>query len=86
MIPAQSSGAAPARSRFGRDAQDKVFVDDNALGVAAVGYSSEVLVGRMVGEGHVRAELFKGLPTMMAGAIRVDHAADSYEVAMLCTS
>ena len=58
-----------------------MFVDDNALGVATVGHSSEVLVGRIVGEGHVRAELLKALPAMMAGAIRVDHAADSYEVA-----
>ena len=44
MIPAQSSGAAPARSRFDGNAQHEALIDDDAVGVAAVGDASEVLV------------------------------------------
>ena len=36
-MPAQSSGAAPARFEIGRDAQNKTFIHDDAVGVAAVG-------------------------------------------------
>ena len=43
----------------GRDAQDEALVDDDAVGVAAVGDASEVLVRRVVGEGQVRAELLE---------------------------
>ena len=67
----------------GGDAQDEAFVDDDAVGVAAVGDASEVLVRGVVGERHVRAELLKARLALGAGAVRVDHAADRGEVAGL---
>jgi hypothetical protein len=58
-------------------------VDDDIFGVAAVGHSSEMLVRRVVGEDHVRAELFAASLAMWTGAVRVDQAADSGEVTRL---
>src|SRR5438445_9986195 len=60
----------------GGDTQNEMFVDDDAFGVAAVGNASEVLVRRVEGEDHVRAELFKASFAVRAGSVRVDHAAD----------
>src|SRR5438270_13951696 len=51
----------------GGDAQDKVFIDDNAFGVATVGHASEVLVRRVEDEHDVRAELLKARLAMGAG-------------------
>ena len=83
MIPAQSSGAAAGEIEVGGDAQNEVLVDDDAVGVAAIGDASEVLVRRVVGEDHVRAELLKASLALGAGAVRIDHAADRGEVAGL---
>ena len=83
MIPAQSSGAAPARSRLDGTRRTKRSVDDDAVGVAAVGDAAEVLVGEVVGEGHVRAELLEAGLALGAGAVGVDQAADRGEVAGL---
>ena len=82
-MPAQRSGAAPARSRLEGTRRTKLLIDDDAIGVAAIGDAPEVLVGRIVGERHVRAELLKAVPAMGAGVVRVDHAADRDEVAGL---
>src|SRR6266480_528136 len=60
----------------GGDAQNEMFVDDDAFGVAAVSNPSEVLIRRVEGEDHVRAELFKASFALWAGAVRIDHAAD----------
>src|SRR5438874_2357173 len=43
----------------GRHAQNEAFVNNDAFGVAAVGHASEVVVRRVEGENHVRAELLK---------------------------
>src|SRR6266487_6092209 len=43
----------------GRDAQNEVFIDNDALGVSAVGHASEMLVRRVEGEDHVRAKLLE---------------------------
>ena len=83
VIPAQSKGAAPARFEVRGDAQDEPLVDDDAVGVAAVGDASEMLVRRVVGEGQVRAELLEAGLALGAGAVGVDHAADRGEVAGL---
>ena len=80
-MPAQSSGAAPARSRLRWDAQNEMFIDDDAFGVAAVGDASEVLVRGVVGEDHVRAELLQAGLALRAGAVGIDQAADRGEVA-----
>ena len=65
-----------------RDAQDEVFIDDDAFGVAAVGPASKVLVRGVEGEDHVRAELFKASFAVWARAIRIDHAANRSEIAL----
>ncbi len=83
VIPAHRSGAAPGEIEVGRDAQDEAFIDDDAIGVAAVSDASEVLVRGVVGEGQVRAELLKPGLALGAGAVRVDQAADGGEVARL---
>jgi hypothetical protein len=43
----------------GRDAQDKVFIDNHAFRIATIGDASEVLVRGVVREGDVPAELLK---------------------------
>ena len=63
--------------------QDKALIDDDAVGIAAVGDASEVLIGRVVGERHVRAELLEAGLALGTGAIGIDHAADRGEVAGL---
>ena len=67
----------------GGNAQDEALVDDDAVGVAAVGDAAEVLVGEVVGERHVRAELLEARLALGAGAVGVDQAADRGEVAGL---
>ena len=83
VIPAQSSGAVPARSRLAGTLEDEVLGDDDAVGVAAVGDAAGVLVGEVVGEGHVRAELLEAGLALGAGAVGVDQAADRGQVAGL---
>ena len=53
----------------GGNAQNEVFLDDNAFGVAAVGHASEVLVRRIKRENHVRAELLEARFASGAGAV-----------------
>src|SRR5437773_11372989 len=67
----------------GGDAQNEMFIDDDAFGVAAVGHASEVLVRRVKGEDHVRAELFKASLALWARTVRVNHAADRDEIPWL---
>ena len=50
------------------NAQHEALVDHDAVGVAAVGDASEVLVGKVVGEGQVRAELLEAGLALGAGA------------------
>ena len=66
-----------------RDAQDEALVDDDAVGVSAVGDASQVLVREVVSEGHIRAELLEAGLALGAGAVGIDHAADRGEVAGL---
>src|SRR6266566_6304362 len=68
---------------IGGDAQDKVFIDDDVFGIAAVGHASEVFVRRVEGEDHVRAELLKASLALWAGAVRIDHAANRGEITWL---
>lgn len=83
MIPAQSRGAAPGELEVRGDAQHESLVYDDAVGVAAVGDASEVLVRHIEGECEVRAELLKAGAALRARAVRVDHAAHRGEVAGL---
>ena len=68
---------------IGRDAQDEVFIDDDAVGVSVVGDAPEVFVRRAVGEGLVWAELLMTSPALGAGAVRIDQATDARKVAQL---
>src|SRR5437660_7065407 len=61
--------------QVGGYAQNEMFIDDDAFGVATVGHASEMLIRRVEGEGHVWAELFKAGFAVRAGSVRVDHAA-----------
>src|SRR6266566_9496774 len=66
--------------KVGWEAQNEVFIDDDAFGVTAVGDASEVLVRRIEGKDHVRAELLETSLALCAGAVRIDHAADRGEI------
>jgi hypothetical protein len=63
-----------------RDAQNEMLIDDDAIGIAPIGDAAEVLVGGIVGESHVRAELLESLPAIRAGVVGVDQAANRDEV------
>jgi hypothetical protein len=65
------------------DAHDEALVDDDAVGVAAVGDAAAVLVGRAVGGDGIGAELLEAGLARFAGAVGVDEAADADEVARL---
>jgi hypothetical protein len=60
-----------------------VFFDDNTVGIAAIRDASEVHVWRVVGEGHVRAELFETGLALVAVAVGVNQAADCSKVSGL---
>src|SRR6185295_4907373 len=73
------SGQIEARG----DSHNIVFIDHDALGVAAVGDPTKMLVRRIVRESQIRTELLQTGPAFTAGAIGIDHAADPSEVARL---
>ena len=77
MIPAQRSGATPARLRLLGTWSTKLSINDNAVGIAAVGDASEMRVRKVVRESKVRAELFLTGLALGTGAVGVDHAADT---------
>src|SRR5271165_3871204 len=66
-----------------RNAQYEALGDDDAVGVAAVGDASEVLVGEVICEVKVRAELLEPRLALGAGSVRIDHAADRGKIARL---
>ena len=64
------------------DAQRERFVDDDTLGVAAVGDAAAVGIGAVVRENReALAELLEAFTAAGARAARVDHAADAGQVA-----
>src|ERR1700728_306330 len=73
--PAAEQSPSAGKIQVGRDMQDKVLIDDNAVRIAAVGDASEVLIGKVVSKGHVRAELLEARLTLGTGAVGIDHAA-----------
>ena len=85
-MPAQSSGAAPARSEVCGNAQHESLVDDNAVGVPAVGDAAGVLVGRVVGESAVLAELLKTSLALGTGAVGIHQASNPGQIAGLESS
>ncbi len=81
------SGAEQRRGsgeiEVGGNVQHKALIDDDAVGVAAIGDASQVLIGEVVGERHVGAELLEAGLALGAGAVGIDHAADRGQVAGL---
>ncbi len=49
--------------------QNETFIDDDMIGVAAIGDTSEVLVFGVEGEGQVGAELLKPSFAVVAGTV-----------------
>src|SRR5262249_20865233 len=64
-----------------RQSQNEMFIDHNALGIAAIRDAAEVFVRRIESERHVWAELLEVTFAIFAGAIGVDHAANCDEIA-----
>jgi hypothetical protein len=77
----ERSGSSKIEVR--RNAEHEALVDDDAVGVAAVRDAPGVLVGEVVGEGHVGAELLEAGLALGASAVGVHQAADCGEVAGL---
>ena len=57
------------------------MVHADAIGIAAAGDATEVLIGEIVGKGQVRTELLKPGLALGAGAVRVHHTTDGGEIA-----
>jgi hypothetical protein len=60
-----------------------VLIDGDAVGVASVGNTAEVLVWRIEGEREIRAEILKPRLASWAGTVRIDQTADRGHIARL---
>ena len=58
-----------------------MFIDDDAIGIAAIGNAAKVFVRRIESERHVWAELLEVTFAIWAGPVGVDHATDRDEIA-----
>src|SRR5271163_1883323 len=76
-------GSNSGKTEVRGNAQDKPLVDDDAVGVAAIGDASQMLVREVVGQGEIWTELLETRLALGAGTVRVHHAADCGEVARL---
>src|SRR4029077_17728893 len=63
-----------------------MFVDHNALGIAAIGNAAEVFVRRIESERHVWAELLEVTFAICAGEVGIDHATHRDEIARFVVS
>src|SRR5450755_2062525 len=73
----------PGEAEVGGDSQNETFIDDDAIGVATVGNSSQMLVRGVERKRQVRTEILKPSLAAGAGAVRVDQATNGGEVARL---
>ena len=71
----------PGEFEVAGDAQNEVFIDDDAIGISAIGDTSKVLVRSVVGEHQVRAKLLQAGLALWARAVGIDQAADGSKVA-----
>jgi hypothetical protein len=60
-----------------------VLFDDNTVRIAAICHASNVHIRRVIGGGHMRAELLETGLALMAVTVGVNQAADSSKVAGL---
>src|SRR5436190_20414368 len=63
-----------------------MFIDDDAIGIAAIGDAAKVFVRRIESERHVWTELLEVTFAIWAGAVGVDHATNRDEIAGLVLS
>src|SRR6185312_5830950 len=63
--------------------EHEALVDNDAVGVTAVGDAAGMFVGEVVGQGHVRAELLEACLALRTRTVGVDQAANSGKVADL---
>src|SRR4029077_15502548 len=63
------------------DAQNEVFIDDDAIGISAIGDTSKVLVRSVVGEHQARTKLLQAGLALWTRAVGIDQAADGSKVA-----
>src|SRR3954464_4081739 len=73
----------PGQRKVRGNAQHESLVHDDAVGVAAIGHTSEVLVGGIKSQRQVRAELLEASPALGTRTVRVDHAPDRRDVTFL---
>jgi hypothetical protein len=80
------NACAEKRSRSGQrkcrgDAEDVVFIDDDLVGIAAIGRSFLILLRGVVGEREVAfAELLEALSAVRTGSAGVDEATNADKV------
>ena len=75
----QGSGAGQVKI-FG-NAKDEAITDHDAIGIPAIGDATEMLIGSVVGVRCVDTELLEACFALGTGAIGIDQAANSGEVA-----
>jgi hypothetical protein len=63
--------------------QDKALIHHDAVRITAISDATEVLIGKVVGECHIRTELLEAGLALGAGTIGIDHAAHGGQVAGL---
>ena len=66
-----------------RQSQDEMFIDHDAIGIAAIRDASEVFIWRIESQCHVWAELLEVTFAIWAGAVGVDHATHRDKIACL---
>jgi hypothetical protein len=79
--PCTQERSSSCKIQIGRNTQNKVLFDYNAVRIATIGYASNVLIWRVVGEGRIRTELFETRLTLGAVAVRINQASDCSKVA-----
>ena len=60
-----------------------MFIDDDAIGIAAIGDAAKMFVRRIESECHVWAELLEVTFAICAAPVGVDHATNRDEIAFL---
>ena len=66
-----------------RQSQNEMFVDDDAIGIAAIGDATKMFVRRIESERHVWAELLEVTFAIRTGPVGVDHATHRDEIPCL---
>jgi hypothetical protein len=79
--PRAEQRCSPSHIQVLRQTQDKMFINDNAIGIATIRDAAKVFVRRIESKRHVWAELLEVTFAILAGAVGVDHATNRNEIA-----